>query len=591
VSLRALAGVALLLLAAIVAGCGLGWVLAQRADDDLEASHRRALRGAIETLQAVSPGRSAIEPSLIPMLERASGLRDLRFESDLPGPGRDVQSLIDKNGRIVGWLSWEAERPATAMLRRLLPFGALIAAGLLGFAALAMWQLSRLGRMLAQSEQTVHRLAHADPITGLPNQHHLFEIIDGALAARKGGEVVALALLDFGDFDGIKDMLDSGEDGLLEEVAARLRGAVPKSVTVGRLHGDTFGLVIPARTAQEAVAIAGSAREEGSRAIWLERIVQISANAGLAIAPRDGTTRHELKHRAELALRSARRRGRGLLVVFANDMEAEFEERAFIKQELARALPMRAFDLHYQPIVRADNAAIVGVEALLRWEHPIRGFIPPALFVRVAEDAGFMEELGEFVLRRALTDAARWPNLYVAVNLSPVQVRDCRFVELVSAVLAETRIAPSRLVLEMTEGVLIDDPATAKARLEELRRLGVKLALDDFGAGYSSLGYLQRLPFDRLKVDGQFVAALNVTANAGVVIQAIVALGRALAMTVLIEGVETEEQRVLVRLAGCDEMQGFLFAMPMPREGIDRLVAGKASLGANGPFVHRTGTP
>jgi EAL domain-containing protein (putative c-di-GMP-specific phosphodiesterase class I) len=228
--------------------------------------------------------------------------------------------------------------------------------------------------------------------------------------------------------------------------------------------------------------------------------------------------------------------------------------------------------------VRADGGAIVGVESLLRWNHPNRGYIPPGLFVPVAEDAGLMDQLGAFVLRRALEDAARWPGLYVAVNLSPVQVRDRRFVDLVREVLAETKTDPSRVVLEITEGVLIDDPLTAKARLEDLRRLGVQLALDDFGSGYSSLAYLQRLPFDKLKIDRGFVAALDQSANTGVIIQAIVTLGRALGMSVLIEGVETEEQRVLLRLAGCNEMQGFLFATPSPAEGIDRLLAAGEAL-------------
>jgi len=258
---------------------------------------------------------------------------------------------------------------------------------------------------------------------------------------------------------------------------------------------------------------------------------------------------------------------------FSIDMEGDFDERRFIKRELSRALATRSFEIHYQPIVRADGGAVVGVESLLRWNHPNRGYIAPGLFVRVAEEAGLMDQLGAFVLRRALEDAARWPGLYVAVNLSPVQVRDRRLVDLVREVLADTKTDPARLVLEVTESVLIDDPLTAKTRLEDLRRLGVQLALDDFGAGYSSLSYLQQLPFDKLKIDRGFVAALDHSANTGVIIQAIVTLGRALGMSVLIEGVETEEQRVLLRLAGCNEMQGFLFAKPNVAEEIDRMLA------------------
>jgi EAL domain-containing protein (putative c-di-GMP-specific phosphodiesterase class I) len=229
--------------------------------------------------------------------------------------------------------------------------------------------------------------------------------------------------------------------------------------------------------------------------------------------------------------------------------------------------------------VRADGRSVVGVEALLRWNHPTRGPIGPATFIPVAEQAGLMSQLGEFVLRRAVIDALRWPSLYVAVNLSPMQVHDRGLVDLVASILAETKLPASRLELEVTEGVLIDNPDAAKERLDALRALGIKLVLDDFGAGYSSLTYLQRLPFDKLKVDRGFVAALDQSANAGVIIQAIIALGRALDMSILVEGIETEEQRVLVRLAGSDEMQGFLFSRPAPREEIDRLLAAQPAAG------------
>jgi EAL domain-containing protein (putative c-di-GMP-specific phosphodiesterase class I) len=333
-----------------------------------------------------------------------------------------------------------------------------------------------------------------------------------------------------------------------------------------------------------AFAAAGAARDAIAKPIWADQVVQLTGSIGLSIAPHDGIAVADLVRHAKLAARAAKRRGRGLVVRFASEMEVDFDERRFIRRELSNALATRAFELYYQPIVSADGGAIVGVEALLRWNHSTRGFIPPAVFVRVAEDAGLMDQLGEFVLRRALADAARWPDLYVAVNLSPVQVRDRKFVDLVAAILQENAFPPARLVLEITEGVLIDDPETAKLRLQDLRKLGVRLALDDFGAGYSSLTYLQRLPFDKLKIDRGFVAALEHSANTGVIIQAIVALGRALGMSVLIEGVETEEQRVLLRLAGCNEMQGFLFARPAPREQIDRLLADRNSVGMERPL-------
>ena len=216
---------------------------------------------------------------------------------------------------------------------------------------------------------------------------------------------------------------------------------------------------------------------------------------------------------------------------------------------------------------------MVGVEALLRWTHPTGGLIPPSVFIPLAEHSGLMSQLGEIVLRRALSDGARWPALSVAVNLSPLQIRDPKIVHLVGNAMSEAGIASSRVILEVTESVLIEDPHDALTRLEALRGLGVRIALDDFGTGYSSLSYLQRFPFSLLKIDQAFVASLGTTGNAGAIVQSIVTLGHALGMKVLAEGVETDEQRVLLRLAGCDEMQGFLFAKPRPAEAIDKVVA------------------
>jgi diguanylate cyclase (GGDEF)-like protein len=576
---RLMSPLAMVVVAATVFCCVLGFVLAQQADDDLQNAQRQALRGAIEALQAVSPDLTDVDPKLVQILESASGLKGLRLAEEPPEGASEVQSLMDSKGRIVGWFTWQPERPASATMTRLLPFGVLIALGLFGFALLAMWLLRRLGALLAQSTREVQRLAYEDPVTGLPNLHRMREEADQVLAKRGPDELVAVALIDLGGFDEMKEAIgDAGEDEVLTEIANRLRRDAPDGVMIARLRGDKFGLVMRAPSVEAAIAVVQTTRDAISRAIWVDQVVQVSANAGLAIGPRDGAVREDLMRRADLALRFAKRRGRGLLLQFTEDMEGDFDERRFIKRELSRAMATRSFELHYQPIVRADGGAIVGVESLLRWNHPNRGYIPPGLFVPVAEEAGLMDQLGAFVLRRALADAARWPGLYVTVNLSPVQVRDRRFVEVVREVLAETKIDPSRVVLEITEGVLIDDPLAAKARLEDLRRLGVQLALDDFGSGYSSLAYLQQLPFDKLKIDRGFVAALDQSANTGVIIQAIVTLGRALGMSVLIEGVETEEQRVLLRLAGCNEMQGFLFAKPAPAEEIDRLVAAGEAL-------------
>jgi predicted signal transduction protein with EAL and GGDEF domain len=300
--------------------------------------------------------------------------------------------------------------------------------------------------------------------------------------------------------------------------------------------------------------------------------LEVDASIGVAIFPDHGADTETLLQRADIAMYSAKSSSGGSML-FEASQDRHSPRRLALAGELRSAISNGQIVLYFQPKADLRTGQIVGVEALARWEHPSHGSIPPTVFVAVAEEAGLMDQLGAFVLRKALADATRWPNLYVSVNLSPVQVRDSRFADLLSEVLAETKIEPDRVMLEVTEGVLIDDTDGVKTRLDALRALGVKLALDDFGAGYSSLAYLQRLPFDKLKIDRGFVAALDKSANAGVIIQAIVALGRALGLGVVIEGVETEEQRVLLRLAGCSEMQGYLFAKPAPREEIDRLIA------------------
>jgi diguanylate cyclase (GGDEF)-like protein len=565
-----------IVLVVVTIGClGLGYVVARQADDRAEAGHRQALRGAVEALQAVAPDLSGNDPRVIRILEEASGLKELRFDEGLPDGDRAVQTLLDRNGRILGWLNWDPERSATATMDGISPLAVMIALGFVGLLATALWHLRRLDLRLTISKQQIREHLQVEPVTGLPNGDDILDRLDRATAARQDDECLAFAILDLDGFRDAKDAVgEAGGDEVLLEVAGRLRQTMPSEVVIGRLRSNhKFALLLPAADTQAALAIAEAARLAISRPIWVGQALQIAASVGLAVAPRDGTQSAGLVRRADLALRAARRRGGGMVVAFAGEMESEFEEQRFIKRELGRALAARDFDIHYQPIVAAEGNAIVGLEALLRWNHPTRGAIAPARFIPIAEQAGMMDQLGEFVLRRALSDAARWPSFFIAVNLSPMQVRDRKFVDLVAAVLAESKIAPARLVLEVTEGVLIDNPETAKARLDDLRALGLKLALDDFGSGYSSLTYLQRLPFDKLKVDRGFVAALDHSANAGVIIQAVIALGRALNLSILVEGIETEEQRALVRLAGCDEMQGYLFARPAPREEIDRMAA------------------
>ena len=553
-----------------------GYVLVRQADDHLDIERRAALLGTIEDMRNAGADFSALDPRLLGAMQRTAGLKNLRYEAEpAAAGGREVQPLLDRRGRISGWFSWQPERSISNALDKLKPLLAVTGLLLIGFAGVALWQLRRTLRDLHKSEQVAWRLAHADVLTGLPNRRKMIELIDAALAARASGEVATLAVIDLEGLQGINDALGhrTGDD-LLIAFARRLAQVLPPRAACGRFDGDEFAVLLSAPDTASAEAALRSALEALARPFWVnDQAVQVAATTGLAHAPLHAESRDELIRRADLALRAAKRQRRGGALRFEPAMDAEFDERRFLERELKRALAERALDVHYQPIVSADGARIVGAEALLRWDHPERGAVPPADFVAVAEHAGLMGRLGEFVLRRALADLRRWPDLFIAVNLSPVQVRDPALVDLVAGVLAENGLAASRLLLEVTEGVLIDNPDEAQARLDGLRALGVRLALDDFGTGYSSLTYLQRFRFDKLKIDKGFVEPLGRTSDSRAMVQAIVALGRALGVSLLAEGVETEEQRVLLRLAGCEELQGFLFARPGPRDALDRMLA------------------
>jgi diguanylate cyclase (GGDEF)-like protein len=510
-------------------------------------------------------------------IQRRAGLQDLRFDLDPASEaGRQIQSLHNGSGRIIGWLSWVSDGALVGAMNRLwillAGIGAVFAFG--GF--FAVRAARRLVQSLDRSNEMMRRLTSQDLLTGLPNRAVMLEHLGAALANRRSG-LVAFALIDLDNFREVNDTLGrSGGDAVLTNIAEHLRDGLPPDAKLGRFEEDELAVVMSSDEPQSAAKLADAIRVALQRPVFIDRIWQITAGMGVAQAPDDGLSAEDLIRRAGLALRAAKREGRGAVRRFEPQIETEYAERRFLLHELQTAIPLQMFDVHYQPIVAAAGGAIIGVEALLRWTHPTRGNIPPSVFVPLAEESGLMSQLGEIVLRRALADAARWPQLSVAVNLSPVQIRDRWLVDLVAAVMEETEIAPSRVVLEVTEGVLIDNPQDAQARLEALRALGVSIALDDFGTGYSSLGYLQRFPFDRLKIDRGFVASLGASASTGPIIQSIVTLGHALGMKVLAEGIENEEQRVLLRLAGCDEMQGYLFARPGPASEIDAALARSA---------------
>ncbi len=559
-------------LLALIAGSAGAYLFAQHIDRSHAAHRRAAVAATVEEVRALVKEQADFAPRLLRILEQAEGLDGLKIETDPADPARESFPLVDGRGRIIGFLTWQNDAAMTATMTRLLPFAAGAALCLFGFAMLSLWQLRR-----ARLQAEVQERRADDPVTQMPGHKRVLELIEAAFAAPAG---FTLALI---ELDGADDVIETlgprGSDALLASVADRLKKALPAGAACGRFATHQFAVLLPADG--DAGATVQAMIEAVSRPHWIDAAVKVGAHASLAVAPRDGENVKDLIRRADIALRAAKRKGTGAVVAFEPSIDAEYNDAQLIKRELTRALTSQELELHYQPIVAAHGGKIVGVEALLRWTHATRGAIPPAVFVPIAEQMGLMDSLGAFVLKRALADASRWPDLYIAINLSPLQVRDRGIVEQVRALIAEADVAPERVVLEITEGVLIDNPEEIKERLAELRALGLRIALDDFGSGYSNLSYLQTLPFDKLKIDKGFVSALGQSSNGGVIIQAVVALGRALGLSVLAEGVETEEQRVLLRLAGCDEMQGYRFAKPAPAAAIDKLLTAPKAAAAN----------
>jgi diguanylate cyclase (GGDEF)-like protein len=580
----------LLLALAVIACAAAGLSAAQRNAARQTAAQHRSLEAALDELHLGSGETDHVDSAQVTLIERRSGLNGLRFDAELTADGgREVQSLHDPQGRIIGWLSWAPDRALAATMNWL--WGA---AGLFGIllalaSALALGVTQRLIRSFHRNVDLVRKLTTQDPLTGLTNRRVLLDRLDAIMAARRNGVVVFL-LFDVDGFNDVNDMLGwAGGDTMLVNIVERLRVWLPDGALFGRYQDDEFAVIIGSGSAQSATELSDRITAALAAPIFMDQMWQISVSMGIAQAPEDGTTGDELNRRAALALRAAKRTGRGTVRRFVPQIQEEHSERRFFLRELEAAIAKDVFEVHYQPVVAAEGGGIVGVEALLRWTHPTRGAIPPSMFIPLAEESGLMIELGEIALRRALNDGARWPELFVSVNLSPVQMRSRNLVETLGAVLAETGMPASRVVLEVTEGVLIDNPEETQVTLEALRALGVSTALDDFGTGYSSLNYLQKFPFDRLKIDRSFVASLGTTGNSGAIVQSIVTLGHALGMKVLGEGVETNEQRVLLRLAGCDEMQGYLFAKACPAESIDKILsrpsAGRAPRRAEGAFA------
>ncbi|WAT18589.1 EAL domain-containing protein [Aurantiacibacter sp. MUD11] len=438
------------------------------------------------------------------------------------------------------------------------------------------------------------RLAEFDSLTGLANRHRMNRKLDGTLAAYKSAKrACALMLLDLDKFKYVNDTMGhpAGDD-LLKQVAERLRAVIGDKGEIGRLGGDEFQIILPDLDDRGALGdladkiiqmLSSPYQVEGKRAI-------IGASVGISIAPYDGLERDELVRSADLALYAAKNGGRGMYRFYSAELKDVEQERQIMLDDLREALQGDQLQLHYQPVVRTSDHMVVGFEALMRWEHPDKGNIPPMHFIPVAEDSDLINMLGEWAIRRACEDALQWPdNVRVAVNVSAKQFANKGFAAIVTNVLADTQIDPDRLELELTETVFMGDSEATDATFSALKKLGVRLALDDFGTGYSSLSYLRSAPFDKLKVDKSFVdSCTQKDQNSAKIISAIIGLSNALGMDVTVEGVEAFDQFNLVCEKGAKYIQGWIYSKARPQgEILEEIASGGYKIQPNGPDTYR----
>jgi len=427
------------------------------------------------------------------------------------------------------------------------------------------------------SEKQIAFLAHHDALTGLANRVQLRGHLEKTLERVERGGKASILCLDLDNFKIINDTLGhSVGDALLCAVSMRLRDLVGDKDLISRTGGDEFSIVQSgAEHAMEAAA-ALAARVVEALSVPFElgdHHVVIGASVGVAIAPDDGDNPDQLLKSADMALYRAKEDGRARFHFFEREMDVKAQARRTLELDLRNAVAAGEFEIHYQPIVDLTEDRINGFEALLRWNHPTRGRVPPTEFIPLAEETGLIVAIGEWVIRRACAEARTWPSdLRVAVNVSPVQFRTKSLVSAVVSALAASGLRPDLLELEITESVLMANNDATLAALHQLRGLGVRISMDDFGTGYSSLSYLRSFPFDKIKIDQSFVRDLADRPDSIAIIRAVAGLGHSFGVTTTAEGVETQEQLDKMREEGCSEVQGYFYSKPVPSSEIAQLL-------------------
>ena len=560
-----------------------GETLKHRAISDVRKVHGKP---AIVVFSSIVPDRPPVTPFASPAyvlvavqdldnrfttaLGTSFGFRNLKWISGPAPPDNSFVQVKAANGDEVGTLAWRRSEPGWQFVRSVavgLIFALLLLAGL---AIILMRWGRQKARQILRSEAEARRAARTDSLTGLPNRIALGDVLPASINAAVGsGSTLGLIAVDIDQFKEIND--DFGHaigDSVMLAAVERLQDLLEPNALLTRADGDEFVILVQGIEAESLAALAlqiVSALAKPIEAGGTTR-VYITASAGYALAPRDGNSDDDLVRRVELALNGAKEKGGGIAVAFAPEMDLEFSRRRAIELALRKAVASEAIDVVYQPIMDATGTRVQGVEALARWTDPLMGPIAPDVFVPIAEENGLIPRIGEIVLRRAVADGLAWPQLEISVNVSGAQIHHGDIVSIVHDVLATSRFPPERLVIEITESVLLVDEKRADEQIKGLRGMGVKVALDDFGSGYSSLVYLRKFGFDKLKIDRSFIEEIGRSEDSTVILAAIVRLALDLGLAITAEGVETQEQRRWLENAGCHHLQGYVFSRPMTAE-------------------------
>jgi diguanylate cyclase (GGDEF)-like protein/PAS domain S-box-containing protein len=432
---------------------------------------------------------------------------------------------------------------------------------------------------IRQTQERLTHLANVDVLSGLPNRGRVRQLLGEALRSATSGNVpCAIMFLDLDGFKPVNDTFGHPKgDAVLRAVAKRLVDEVGESGHVGRMGGDEFAIVVTdAQSRRKVEQLADRIIVAIKEPYVVDQTeIRIGVSIGCAFGPIDGATVDDLILKADLALYQAKDAGRGCARYFSSELQSEQEDRVRLESDLRSAIASQQFHLAFQPLVNAKTQKLIGFEALIRWNHPQRGLVPPNVFIPVAEETGLMPVIGEWVINEACRAAASWPEpITVALNISPKQIIQPALPNIVSEALARYKLPGNRIELEVTEGVFLGDNGSTLDVLKRLRTLGVGIALDDFGTGYSSIGYLNKAVFHKLKIDGSFVREAGSRPENVAIIQSIVQLAKSFRMSVTAEGVETAEDFERMRDLGCDTIQGYLFGKPLSYERANQMVVG-----------------